>query len=284
MDQSHDIELTLLLEAIYRVCHYDFRGYSQASIARRMEQARLHFGCASLSMLQHLVLHQPDVMRELLNFLTVQVSEFFRDPSYYKRLREEVLPHLRTYPSLKVWIAGCSDGEELYSMAILFREEGLASRTIFYATDINPEALRKAEAGIYALDRIALFTDNHRASGGRTSLSDYYTAAYGAAVFDRSLRAQAVFSEHSLVSDQVFAEMHLVSCRNVLIYFDRDLQDRAIGLFDQSLVRGGFLGLGLQETLAFSRHHQNFTEFSSREKIYRKQLIPRDDEGLRHVA
>ncbi|OLP53971.1 chemotaxis protein CheR [Rhizobium rhizosphaerae] len=282
--KTREIELSLLLEAIYRASHYDFRGYSQASIIRRMDQACQHFGCSSLSMLQHLVLHQPGVMTRLLDFLTVQVSELFRDPGYYRRLREEVLPHLRTYPSLKVWIAGCSEGEELYSMAILFREEGLASRTIFYATDINPEALRKAEAGIYALDRMALFTDNHRASGGRSSLSDYYTAAYGAAVFDKTLRAQTVFSEHNLVADQVFAEVHLVSCRNVLIYFDRALQDRAIGLFDESLVRGGFLGLGLQETLAFSRHNDNFNEFAGREKIYRKRLAPRDDEGRHHVA
>ena len=278
-----DIELDLLLEAIYRKSHYDFRGYSHASLARRMEQARQHFGCESLSMLQHRVLHQPSIFRELLNFLTVQVSEFFRDPAYYRFLREQVIPHLKTYPSLKVWVAGCSDGEELYSLAILFREEGLESRTIFYATDINPAALRKAEAGVYALDRIAQFTRNHRASGARTSLSDYYTAAYGAAAFDRSLRAHTVFSEHSLVSDQVFAEVHLVTCRNVLIYFDKELQDRAITLFDQSLVRGGFLGLGMQETLAFSSQQDRFDVFGRDEKIYRKRLTLQNDERGTHV-
>ncbi|MBB4066290.1 CheR family methyltransferase [Gellertiella hungarica] len=277
-----EIELQLLLEAIYQKSHYDFRGYSQASLARRMEQARQHFGCESLSMLQHKVLHQPSVFRELLNFLTVQVSELFRDPDYYRVLREQVIPHLKTYPSLKVWVAGCSDGEELYSLAILFREEGLESRTIFYATDINPAALRKAEAGVYALDRIPQFTRNHHASGARTSLSDYYTAAYGAVVFDKSLRAQTVFSEHSLVSDQVFAEVHLVSCRNVLIYFDKQLQDRAIALFEQSLVRGGFLGLGMQETLAFSPHQDRFDTFARDEKVYRKRLFVPTEERAFH--
>lgn len=266
-----EIELDLLLEAIYQHSHYDFRGYSRASLARRLEQARQHFECDSLSALQHRVLHDPSVFRHLMNYLTVQVSELFRDPAYYRALREKVLPHLRTYPSLKVWIAGCSDGEELYSLAILFREEGLESRTIFYATDINPEALRKAEAGIYSIDRLPHFSANHRAAGGKASLSDYYTAAYGAAVFDRSLRAQTVFSEHSLVSDQVFAEVHLVCCRNVLIYFDRQLQDRAIGLFEQSLARGGFLGLGMQETLSFSSLSGQFDAFSPQEKIYRKR-------------
>lgn len=266
-----EIEFDLLLEAIYQHSHYDFRGYSRASLARRLAQACQHFGCDSLSMLQHRVLHDTAIFRDLMNFLTVQVSELFRDPAYYRALREQVLPHLRTYPSLKVWVAGCSDGEELYSLAILFREEGLESRTIFYATDLNPEALRKAENGIYSIDRLPQFTANHRASGGKTSLSDYYTAAYGAAVFDKSLRAQTVFSEHSLVSDEVFAEVHLVSCRNVLIYFDRQLQDRAIGLFEQSLARGGFLGLGMQETLTFSSFAPLFEAFAPQEKIYRKR-------------
>src|SRR3546814_866332 len=144
-----------------------------------MSRARQHFQCDSLSMLQHRALHEPAVFSELLGFLTIHVSEMFRDPSYFRTLREEVVPHLKTYPSLKIWIAGCSTGEELYSLAILFREEGLESRTIFYATDISPMALRKAEAGIYEADRIPLFTQNHRNSGGKSSLSDYYTAAYG---------------------------------------------------------------------------------------------------------
>jgi len=269
--RTEDIELQLLLEAIYRRYTYDFRQYSMASIRRRMKQAKERFDCRSYSALQDLVLHQPSLMPELLAYLTVQVSEMFRDPSYYRALREQVLPHLRTYPSLKVWIAGCSSGEELYSMVILFREEGLEDRTLFYATDINPEALARAEAGVYPLEQIPTFTENHRESGGKSSLSDYYTADYGAAIFDKSLRQRVVFSDHSLVSDAVFGEMQFISCRNVLIYFDRSLQDRVIGLFRDSLSHRGFLGLGAKESLRFTQHSDAFNDFSRPERLYQKQ-------------
>jgi chemotaxis protein methyltransferase CheR len=271
IDSTEDIELKLLLEALAQKYHYDFRGYSMASIKRRMRQAREQLGCRSYSALQDRILHEPSLLPEMLSYLTVQVSEMFRDPSYFRTIREKVVPHLRTYPSLKIWIAGCSTGEELYSFAILFREEGLEERTMFYATDINPDALHKAEAGVYDLERIQLFTANHQRSGGRSSLSDYYTAAYGAATFDKSLRKQVVFSDHSLVSDEVFAEMQLISCRNVLIYFDRELQDRALGLFKDSLGRKGFLGLGAKESLRFSQHNNAFNEFSRDERIYQKK-------------
>jgi chemotaxis protein methyltransferase CheR len=269
--KTEEIELKLLLEAIYQKYHYDFRSYSMASIKRRLSQAKNRLQCRSLSMLQDKVLHDPAVLPQLLSLLTVQVSEMFRDPSYFRAIREKVVPHLRTYPSLKVWVAGCSAGEELYSFVILFREEGLESRTLFYGTDIDPEAMKKAKAAVYDLDQIALFTENHRRSGGKSSLSDYYTAAYGAAVFDKSLRERAVFSDHSLVSDSVFAEVQLISCRNVLIYFDRDLQDRAIGLFKDSLVRKGFLGLGAKESLRFSRHGDAFSDFVLQERLYQKK-------------
>lgn len=270
-DKTEEIELRLLLEAVYRKYHYDFRGYAMASLKRRLTQAKIHFGCDSFSQLQDRVLHDLAILPKLLSFLTVQVSEMFRDPAYFLALRQQVIPHLRTYPSLKVWVAGCSAGEELYSMVILFREEGLEERTLFYGTDINPEAFKKAEAGVYELDRIPLFTENHRRAGGKSSLSDYYTAAYGAAVFDKSLRRRAVFSDHSLVTDAVFAEMQLISCRNVLIYFDRGLQDRAVGLFRDSLSRKGFLGLGSKESLRFSAHASSFTEFARDARIYQKQ-------------
>ncbi len=267
---TDDIELKLFLEAIYQRYHYDFRGYSASSIRRRLALAQERFGCPSLSMLQHRALHEPGMLVELLNFLTIQVSEMFRDPSFFLALREKVLPHLKTYPSLKVWVAGCGDGEELYSLSILFREEGLESRTMFYATEINPSALRKAEAGVYEMSRLPGFTANHRASGGKSSLSDYYTAGYGAAVFDKSLRARTVFSEHSLASDAVFQEMHLICCRNVFIYFDQPLQDRATALFRDSLVHGGFLGLGPSETLRFARDAETFKDFVGEQRIYRK--------------
>lgn len=266
-----DIEIQLLLEALYQRYHYDFRHYARASIKRRLLQARSQLGFASFSAMQDHLLHDPATLPRLLNYLTVQVSEMFRDPSYFRALREKVIPHLRTYPSLKVWVAGCSHGEELYSLSILFREEGLDQRTLFYATDINPDALRAAEAGVYPLEQIRKFTENHQKSGARSSLSDYYTADYGRAVFDKSLRSQVVFSDHSLVTDAVFAEMHLISCRNVLIYFDRPLQDRALGLFRESLARKGFLGLGSKESLRFSAHASAFADFVREEKIYQRQ-------------
>ncbi len=266
-----DIEIQLLLEALYQRYHYDFRHYARASIKRRLIQARGQLGFASFSAMQEGLLHDPSTLPRLLNYLTVQVSEMFRDPDYFRALREKVIPHLRTYPSLKIWVAGCSNGEELYSLAILFREEGLEQRTIFYATDINPDALRAAEAGVYPLDQIRKFTESHQRSGARSSLSDYYTADYGRAVFDKSLRSRVVFSDHSLVTDAAFGEMHLISCRNVLIYFDRDLQDRALGLFRDSLARKGFLGLGSKESLRFSQHAPSFSDFVREEKIYQRQ-------------
>jgi chemotaxis protein methyltransferase CheR len=266
-----DIEIQLLLEGLYQRYHYDFRHYALASVKRRLKQAREQMGFRSFSALQESLLHDPGMLAHILGYLTVQVSEMFRDPSYFRAIREKIVPHLRTYPSLKVWIAGCSSGEELYSFVILFREEGLEQRTLFYATDINQDALGKAEAGIYDLDRIAAFTTNHRLSGGKSSLSNYYTAAYNGAVFDRTLRQRAVFSDHSLVTDQVFAEVQLVSCRNVLIYFERDFQDRAIGLFNDSLARGGFLGLGTKESLWFSDHSGSFIQFAHDERIYQKR-------------
>jgi chemotaxis protein methyltransferase CheR len=270
-DGVEDIEIHLLLEALFRRYHYDFRHYAQTSIKRRLRQARQQLGFASFSALQEAVLHDAAMLGRLLDFLTVQVSEMFRDPSYFRAIREMVAPHLRTYPSLKVWIAGCSSGEELHSFAILFREEGLFDRTLFYATDINPAALEAAAAGVYAMDRIKAFTENHQQSGGRSSLSDYYTAAYGRAAFDKALRSRVVFSDHSLVTDAVFAEVQLISCRNVLIYFDRALQDRTIGLFHDALARKGFLGLGSKETLRFSKHAAGFTDFVREEKIYQRR-------------
>lgn len=272
-DIIEDIEIRLLLEALHQRYHYDFRHYAQASVRRRLRQARHQLGFETFSAMQESLLHDDAMLPRLLGYLTVQVSEMFRDPAYFKALREQVIPHLRTYPSLKVWIAGCSGGEELYSLAILFREEGLADRTLFYATDISQEAIETASRGIYALDRIKGFTENHRAAGGKSSLSDYYTTAYGGAAFDKSLRERTVFSDHSLATDAVFGEMHLISCRNVMIYFDRELQDRALGLFRDSLVRNGFLGLGAKENLRFSSHSSSFVDFVRGERIYQRRDV-----------
>ena len=269
--RTADIEQRLLLDAIYHRYHYDFRGYAQASLKRRLATALLHFDCSTLSQLQDRVLHDPVVFPALLQYLTVQVSEMFRDPRYFQSLRSEVVPLLRTYPSLKVWVAGCSAGEEVYSLAILLKEEGLLDRTLIYATDINHHALRAAESGVFEMDRVALFTENHTRSGARSSLSDYYTARYGRVVFDKELRDHMVFSDHSLATDSVFSEMHLVSCRNVLIYFERDLQDRALGLFREALCHRGFLGLGSKESLRFSGQSDAFDDFVQEDRIYRKK-------------
>ncbi len=266
-----EIELQLLLDAIYLKYHFDFRGYAQASLKRRVRTALDRFGCATVSLLQDRILRDATVFQALLDLLTVPVSEMFRDPRYFLTMRRSVIPILRTYPSLKIWIAGCSTGEEAYSFAILLREEGLLERTLIYATDINARTLAKAEAGVYDVDRIAGFTENHRKSGAPTSLSDYYTAAYGRAVFDKKLRSNIVFSDHSLATDSVFAEVHLISCRNVLIYFNRSLQDRAFGLFRDALVHRGFLGLGAKETARLTSHADAFTELVPGERIYRKR-------------
>jgi chemotaxis protein methyltransferase CheR len=265
-----ELELKLLLEAIYSRFHYDFRNYARASLRRRLSQALIKFGCASVSHLQARLLHEPALFTELLQLLTVQVSELFRDPPFFRTLRERIVPELRTYPTPKVWVAGCATGEEVFSLAILLREEGLLERALIYATDINPEALRKAEAGVYSLERLSVFTENHQLSGAPCSLSEYYTAAYGSAVLDRSLLKRVVFSDHSLATDHVFAEVQLLLCRNVLIYFDRALQERAIGLFKDALCRRGFLGVGSKESLAFSSHAAAFQRLGSHEHWYQR--------------
>ena len=267
---SFDIELRLFLEAIYLKYEYDFRHYARSSLKRRVAAAMARFGCGTVTALQERVLHDAQAFPILLDFLTVQVSEMFRDPSYFRALREDVLPVLRTYPSLRLWVAGCSYGEEAYSLAVLLREEGLLDRTRIYATDINPAALRGAESGVYDIARLPAFTENHRLSGARSSLSDHYTAGYGRAVLDASLREHVVFSDHSLATDAVFAEVQLISCRNVLIYFDRELQDRALGLFHEALSHRGFLGLGAKETIRFSSRAADFKQLSTRERIFRK--------------
>ena len=265
-----DLELRLLLEAVYQRYHYDFRDYALASLRRRMRHAMARFDCDNMGALQHRLLHEPETFALAMQYFTVQVSEMFRDPAYFRMLREHAIPVLRTYPSIKLWIAGCSTGEEVWSLAILLHEEGLLDRSIVYATDINPAALATAEAGAYGIDRMAQFSRNYLAAGGTASLSDYYATAYDGAVFDRQLRRNVVFADHSLATDTVFSEVHLVSCRNVLIYFNRDLQDRAVGLFREALVHRGFLGLGSKESLQFGCHHDAFDVCSREHRLYRK--------------
>jgi chemotaxis protein methyltransferase CheR len=271
MDAEIDLEVRLLLEAIYDRYHYDFRSYAKASLKRRLAQACEHLRVGSLSGLQERVLHEPEVFAGLLQFLTVQVSDMFRDPDFFLALRRRVLPVLATYPSIKVWVAGCSTGEEAYSLAILLQEEGLLDRAIIYGTDINARALRAAGNGVYSLQRLRGFTENHRRSGATTSLSDYYHASGESAIMDPALRRKITFSDHSLATDNVFSEVHLVTCRNVLIYFDQELQNRALRLFGDALISRGFLGLGSKESLRFSEAAELFTEFALHERIYRRK-------------
>jgi chemotaxis protein methyltransferase CheR len=266
-----DIEIRLLVQAIFLRYGHDFRDYAQASLKRRVLQAQQRMGAPSISALQERVLHDADQFAQLLQYLTVPVSEMFRDPSYFLAVRRHVIPVLGTYPSLKIWVAGCSTGEEPYSLAILLHEEGLLERCILYATDINHASLEQARQGIFSLERMQAFTRNYQRAGGTRSFSDYYTAAYGGVLLDRSLRDSITFADHSLATDSVFSETHLVSCRNVLIYFNRGLQDRALGLFHESLSRRGFLGLGSKETLDFSAYADRFEPVSRPDRIYRRR-------------
>ena len=265
-----DIELKMLVEAIYLKYNYDFRDYTGASQKRRILVAMREMDCDTVSALQAKVMHAPDGFAQLLQYLTIPVTEMFRDPEYWQALREHVLPFLKTYPSLKLWVAGCSTGEEVYSMAILLHEEGLLERSIIYATDINPESLEAARRGVFALDRMRTYTENYQRAGGKAAFSDYYTAAYNGALFNRALVENVTFADHSLATDSVFSETHFVSCRNVLIYFNRKLQDRVLGLFHESLCYRGFLGLGSKESIEFSSYADRFDVLSRRERIYRK--------------
>jgi len=264
-------ELRQLMEAVYLRYSHDFRDYSRASQKRRILHALAQLGYPSVAALQARALEEPAVFLQLLQYLTVPVSEMFRDPAFFLALREHVVPYLRTYASIKVWIAGCSTGEEAYSLAILLKEEGLLERTLIYATDINPTSLDKARQGIFSLASIKNHTVNYQKSGGSQAFSNYYSAAYEAAIFDKTLRENITFADHSLATDSVFSETQLVLCRNVLIYFNKKLQDRALGLFHDSLGHRGFLGLGSKESLDFSVHASRFEPVVRAERIFRKR-------------
>ena len=266
-----EVEIRQLMEAIYAQYSHDFRDYSGASQRRRVAYAMQQLECETVPALQDKILQDAQEFGRLLGIFTIPFTEMFRDPSFFLALREHVMPVLKTYASLKIWIAGCSTGEEVYSLAILLREEGLLDRSIIYATDINPTSLEKARQGIFPLASVRQYTANYQAAGGTAAFSDYYTAAYNAAIFDRELSRNVTFADHSLATDHVFSEAHLVLCRNVLIYFNRGLQDRALGLFHSSLVHRGFLGLGSKESLDFSACGELFEPVVKRERIFRKK-------------
>jgi chemotaxis protein methyltransferase CheR len=270
LEKNFDGELETFLESINVKYNYDFRHYSPNSLRRTIVQAMDRMGISTLPELGKKVLQEETFFLQLIQSLTIPVSEMFRDPGYYLALREKVIPHLKTYPSLKIWVAGCSTGEEVYSLAILLQEEELLERTTLYATDINPTSLEKAAAGIFANDTIQKFAQNYQESGGKRSPADYYTAAAKSVKLHPALSKNVTFADHSLVTDAVFSETHFISCRNVLIYFDRELQNRVIGLFRDSLCRKGFLGLGSKETLQFSQHANCFEPVSKKERIFQK--------------
>lgn len=278
MRNNHDVdneqlEISLLLEAIYQKYGYDFREYASAHTRRRLEHRMKLEQMVNFSELIHKAIWEESFFNQLLLDLSINVTEMFRDPWFYKRVRELVLPHLQTYPFIKIWHAGCSAGQEVYSMCILLEEEGMKKRSQLYATDFNDLILAKAKDGIYPMDLVREYSTNYLQAGGKFSLSDYYTAEYNSVMMQSSLKEQVLFTSHNLATDGAFGEMNLIFCRNVLIYFNRELQNRVLKLFSDSLCPGGFLCLGSKENLKFSEVADQFEVVAEKEKIYRKRRV-----------
>lgn len=269
-DEIEDLELRLLLEAIFQAYGHDFRGYAEASLKRRVQQWLADSEFDSLSHAQSGILRDQRALESLLQGITVNVTEMFRDPAFFHALREHVIPFLKTYPFVKIWHAGCATGEEAYSMAILLQEAGMQGRYRMYATDINEAVLRKAQEGVFKISNMQRFTRNYQASGGTASFADYYTARYDRAILMSTLKEHIVFSSHNLAADTEFGEMHLVLCRNVMIYFQSALKERCLQLFDDSILPGGFLCLGLKERLDGRKIAPCYEELVPRMRIYRK--------------
>ena len=269
-NENEKIEFDLILEAIYQKYGYDFRNYAKASLRRRLRYRLSQSNLKTISEMQHKLLNDKKFFDTLLLDLTINVTEMFRDPSFFKALREIVISELKKQSFIKVWHAGCSSGEEIYSTAILLKENGMYESSLIYATDTNEMVLDKAKSGIFPIEKMKDFTVNYRKAGGLASFADYYTARYDNAIMDNSLKKNIVFSNHNLVTDSVFGEMDLIMCRNVLIYFNRELQDRVFGLFMDSLRPGGFLCLGSKETVRFSSLSENFENVIEKERVYRR--------------
>jgi chemotaxis protein methyltransferase CheR len=269
-DELERVEIDLLLEGIYRRYGFDFREYAPASLRRRLWRRAHAERLTSISGLQEKVLHDPACMERLLLDLSINVTAMFRDPTFHVAFREQVAPLLRTYPFTRLWVAGCSTGEEVYSLAILLAEEKLYDRSRIYATDINESVLERARAGIFPLDKMRTYTENYIRAGGTRAFSEYYTTAYGGAQFTRSLVENVVFAQHNLVSDRSFNEFNVILCRNVMIYFDRSLQARVHRLFYESLAPFGVLALGHKESIAFSPHADAYEELDHDERLYRR--------------
>jgi len=269
-----EIEVDLLLEAVYRRYGYDFRSYARASIDRRVMQFLSTSGFTSVSEMIPKILHDKEFFTKFARYFSISVTEMFRDPFFYKALREKVVPLLRTWPYFKVWHAGCATGEEVYSLAILLKEEGVYNRSTIYATDFNDEVLEQAGEGVYEIGKMQEATRNYLQAGGKASLSEYYHARYDAVAMDESLKECITFANHNLSADNAFGEIHLVFCRNVLIYFNRELQNRALRIFTESLAHGGFLCLGTKEDLQFTEVSGQYGIVDSKARIYKKRDIP----------
>jgi chemotaxis protein methyltransferase CheR len=269
-DDLEELEIELLLEGVYRRYGFDFREYAPASLRRRLWRRVYGEHLDTISQLTDLLLHEPAAMERLLLDLSINVTAMFRDPTFYVALREKVLPQLHTYPFTRIWAAGCSTGEEVYSLAILLQEEGLYERTRIYATDINDSVLDRARAGVFALDKMQQYTQNYIKAGGKRAFSEYYVAAYDGAQFSRSLVENVVFAQHNLAMDRTFNEFNLILSRNVMIYFDKALQDRVHRLFYDSLDTFGILALGHKESISFTPHEQGYETLDAAERLYRK--------------
>ncbi len=267
--ETDDLEVSLLLDAIAAKYGHDLRGYRSASLKRRIQHALLKSGAGNLGQLQHRLLHDANLFASVLDDLTVQVSEMFRDPPVYHTFRQEIVPLLRTYPQVRIWHAGCSSGEEVYTTAILLGEEGLSDRTQIYATDLSAGALARAREGVYPADRAPAFAANYRAAGGTRSFETYYSVAYDHIAINESLRKNVVFFQHDLVADHAFGQMQVIFCRNVLIYFERALRFRVLDKLAAGLCRGGFVVLGSSEQFGKPEERLGFVEFDGPAGIYR---------------
>jgi len=268
-----NIEIKLLMESIFLRYGYDFRNYSKAHIKRRILHRLETSKLSSVSQLQDKILREREFFNEFLDDLSINVTEMFRDPDFYKALREIVIPKLKTYTYSKIWHAGCATGEEVYSLAILLKEEGMLDRCQVYATDFNRKVLEIAKEGVYQKDEIEQYEKHYHLSGGTNKLSDYYKSRYGSVIFDKELSNKIVFADHNLVTDKVFADVNLILCRNVLIYFEKGLQDKVINLFYDSLVPSGILCLGTKESIKFSQHEHSFEILDEKQKIYKKKIL-----------
>lgn len=269
-DELEDIEITALLETVHQRYGYDFRQYSRESLKRRIHTLMNRNSVSTVSELQNYVLHDAEWLERFLLAISVSVTAMFRDPSFYLALRKQVIPFLRTYPTVRVWIAGCSTGEEAYSLAILLQEEGLYDRSSIYATDMNQAVLKVARDGIFPIARMKEYTDNYLKAGGIEEFSTYYTAAFESIIFNQTLKKNLIFAQHNLANDQSFNEFNLIICRNVMIYFNETLQRRVFNLLHESLAVLGILALGNRESIKHDPHSIYYEDIDEKERIYKR--------------